>query len=179
MISLDTQRLITNKTDINQLDAWLLSVHEINYLKYGSIVNEGSLILRYRVISLSKLIYNKINDIELVKKTKIPLKKYNKLGIEQIHITNELYPNWIDLSYYGILMTNDYHDNNNDYQLYQYKSGIQILVKDILNDNILRIVLKNKHKVLYYKDIFNNKNNSFIRHIGNNMLTFNLDGIFT
>ncbi len=53
-------------------------------------------------------------------------------------------------------------------------------MKDILNDNILNrecIVLKNKNKVLYYKDIFNNKDNYFLRYIGNNILTFNLNGI--
>jgi len=75
VISLDTQRLITNKTDINQLDAWLLSVHELNYLKYGSIVNEGSLILRYRIMSLSKLISDKIRNKELIVRSNVPLKK--------------------------------------------------------------------------------------------------------
>lgn len=31
VISLDTQSLITNKTNLDQLDAWLLSAHELNY----------------------------------------------------------------------------------------------------------------------------------------------------
>lgn len=152
--------MITNKTDINQLDAWLLSVHELNYLKYGSIVNEGSLILRYRIISLSKHIYEIINDKDLINNSNVPLKKYNVLGIEQIHVTNKLYPNSINLEDYGILITQHYLYKDKVYNLYQYNSGIQILVKDSIENDILNrecIILKNKVKIFTYCDIYKKK----------------------
>jgi hypothetical protein len=107
------------------------------------------------------------------------LKKYNSLGIEQIHITNKLYPNSINLNDYGILITKYYEYNNEKYSLYQYTSNIQILVKDIINNDIINrkcIVLKNKNKILTYFDIIDSKLNTFLRDIGNNKLTFKLNG---
>ena len=182
IISLDTQRIVTNKTDIEQLDAWLTFVHEINYIKYGSIVNEGSLIFRYRIISLSKHIYERINDKILIINSNVPLKKYNVLGIEQIHVTNKLYPNSINLEDYGVLITQHYLYLDKVYSLYQYNSGIQILVKDSIENNILNrecIILKNKKKIVTYCDIYNKNNYIFIRILGNTLhkLIFNLKGI--
>jgi hypothetical protein len=148
-------------------------------MDYGPIVNEGSLILRYRTISFSKHIYDRINDNELILKSNVPLKKYNPLGIQQIHITTKLYPNSIRLEDYGILITSDYNYNNEIYSLYQYTATVQILVKDILNEDIIVrkcIVLKNKTKLLVYSDIISNKLENFIRYLGNKKLLFSLDG---
>lgn len=64
---------------------------------YGEIINEEILIMRYRIISLSKKIYFKISNEKLILNSNVPLKKYNKLGIEEIHINNKLYPNIIIL----------------------------------------------------------------------------------
>lgn len=180
VITLDSQQIITNKTDINQIDNWLNKVHELNYLLYGNIINEGSLILRYRIISLSNNIYDRINDKDLIQQSNVPLKKYNPLGIEEIHLSNKLYPNSMNLNDYGILIITNYEYNDNIYYLYQYKVNIQILIKDIISkDNIINrecIILKNKLKILSYIDIINKNSNIFIRKIGNNILTFNNNG---
>jgi DNA polymerase type B, organellar and viral len=183
IISLDSQKLITNKTNIDQLDAWLLFVHEINYLKYGSIVNEGSLILRYRIISLSKHIYHKINDKDLIIRSNVPLKKYNPIGIDKIHVTNELYPNSIHLNDYGILITSYYKYNNKIGSLYQYRSQIQILVIDNKKEGSSTIihrecyVFKHKNMVLSYIDIINSHLDFYTRMIGYNYLYYSKDGI--
>lgn len=110
----------------------------------------------------------------------MPLKKYSPLGIEQIHVTNELYPNSINLDDYGILITSHYVYLGKIYSLYQYNSGIQILVKDNIENDILNrdcIVLKNKIKIITYSDIYKKYSIIFSRILGNNKLTFDLKGI--
>lgn len=121
----------------------------------------------------------------------MPLKKYSPLGIEQIHVTNELYPNSIHLSDYGILITSYYNYINKIGSLYQYSSNIQILVIDnkvIDNDlsshacprqgiiNRECYVFKNRNKVLFYKDIINTTLDFYTRMIGDTKLIFSNNG---
>src|SRR5215470_2041042 len=115
----------------------------------------------------------------LILRSNVLLKKYNPLGIQQIHITNKLYPNSISLSDYGILITSYYSYNNDIYSLYQYSAAVQILVKDVVIENIINrtcIVLKNKVKILIYLDIIEKDKDLFTRVIGKIKLIFNLNG---
>jgi len=80
IITLDTQRIITNKTNINSLDAWITKVQDDNYLIYGNIINEGIFIIRYRVISFSKLIFDKISNKELLLNSNVIFKSQDNLG---------------------------------------------------------------------------------------------------
>jgi hypothetical protein len=96
-----------------------------------------------------------------------------------ILLSNELYPNTIDLNKYGILITKNYEYINNIGKLYQYSNIIQILVIDNYKDNkLIRncILFKNKKEILRYSDYIYNNSNTFIRNVNNNILTYDLNG---
>nr|YP_010759081.1 hypothetical protein QEO35_mgp38 [Hericium alpestre]WEX31995.1 hypothetical protein [Hericium alpestre] len=175
IISLSTQIIITDKVNINDLEAWLLGVYEINILNYKNIIDNGYLILKYRIISINKDIYHLVSNKNKI--INIPIKnRINKLGIDKVFTTNKLFPNSIDLNDYGFKVKNNINNINNI--LYHYRKDIFILVNDLIkNNNLIRKcdVFKNNSLILSYEDRFNSNNNYFLRYVNNKTLTINKD----
>lgn len=59
----------------------MLGIYEYNLLSYGSLFNEDSLILKYRIIYISKETYNIVNKKEMLNINTPINNKKNDIGI--------------------------------------------------------------------------------------------------
>lgn len=174
IFNLSSQIIVTNLIDINKLEAWLLGLYEYNLLSYGSLINDGSLIIKYRIISISLNTYEKISSKEMLN---IPIRnKKEDIGIDKYLLKNNIFPNSINLTDYGILKSKNVNFNGINGDLYNYKKDINILVEDSINNGeTIRqcYVYKKNNLVIEYIDNFNEINNFFNRKLKNKILTIN------
>ncbi len=175
ILSLSNQILITKELEVEKLEAWLLGVIETNkYLYNVDDLLNGIFVLKYRVISINKDVYIKVNNKNMSQLSSVNKYLYlrtNKNNIISLNkINNNLFPNTDDLSKYGVLLSNHFEYHGNTGQFYQYKIGIRILVENKYEDNmIIRkcSVFKNDRFILSYIDSIESNKDYFIRNINN------------
>lgn len=139
----------------------LESSYKLVMTRYG-ISLTGELILKLRIISYDKKVYNKILNIpkdQIVK---------NYIPLYLLSFNDDSMPLSTDLNKYGEIINNEYVVNGEKIPgiHYHYKDNIIIFVHESDKVNERRLtVFKNNAKYIECVDIFNENTDVFIRKI--------------